>query len=50
MDQYRDVPMDLADASLVAMAEVFNQRLIFTLERDFYIYRFWGNQAFEVVP
>jgi predicted nucleic acid-binding protein len=50
MEQYRDVPMDLADASLVAMAEVLNQRQIFTLDRDFYIYRLWGNQSFEVVP
>lgn len=29
--------MDLADTSLVAMAEVLNQRQIFTLDRDFYI-------------
>ncbi len=39
MEQYRDVPMDLADASLVAMAEVFNQRLIFTLDRDFFKFK-----------
>ncbi len=50
MEQYQDVPMDLADASLVAMAEVLNQRQIFTLDRNFYIYRLWGNQSFEVVP
>ncbi len=42
--------MDLADASLVATAETLNQRRIFTLDRDFYIYRFRGNQSFEVVP
>lgn len=50
MDRYRDVPMDLADASLVAIAEVLNQRQIFTLDRDFYIYRLCGNQSFEIVP
>jgi uncharacterized protein len=50
MEQYRDVPMDLADASLVAIAEVLNQRQIFTLDHDFYIYRFCGNQSFEVLP
>lgn len=50
MEQYRDIPMDLADASLVATAETLNQRLIFTLDRDFHIYRFRGNQSFEVVP
>ena len=46
----KDVPMDLADASLVAMAEVLNQKQIFTLDSDFYIYRRYGNQPFEVVP
>ena len=50
MDRYRDVPMDLADASLVAIAESLNQRQIFTLDRNFYIYRLWGHQSFEVLP
>lgn len=50
MEQYRDIPMDLADASLVATAETLNHRQIFTLDRDFHIYRFRGNQPFEVVP
>lgn len=50
MEQYRDVPMDLADASLVATAESLNQRRIFTLDRDFYIYRFQGTQSFEIIP
>src|SRR5215831_11962122 len=30
MEQYRDTPMDLADASLVATAEILNLRRIFT--------------------
>lgn len=50
MEQYRDLPMDLADASLVAAAEALNQKRIFTLDRDFRIYRFPGNQPFDVVP
>ena len=50
MEQYRDIPMDLADASLVATAESLNQKQIFTLDRDFYIYRLPGNQPFDVVP
>lgn len=50
MEQYRDTPMDLADASLVATAETLDQKQIFTLDRDFQIYRFRGNQAFDVVP
>jgi predicted nucleic acid-binding protein len=50
MAQYRDIPMDLADASLVATAETLNQKQIFTLDRDFYIYRLPGNKPFHVAP
>ena len=40
MVQYRDAPMDLADASLVAVAESRNLQTIFTIDRkDFAIYR-----------
>lgn len=40
MAQYRDAPMDFADASLVAVAESHNLRMIFTIDRkDFAIYR-----------
>ena len=40
MAQYADQPMDLADASLVAAAEVLQTRRIFTLDRtDFSVYR-----------
>ena len=50
MAQYRDTPMDLADASLVVAAELLNLRRIFTLDSDFYVYRLHGAHAFEVVP
>jgi len=50
MEQYRDIPMDLADASLVASAEALNQQRIFTLDSDFHIYRFLGTQSFEIIP
>lgn len=51
MDQYRDRPMDLADASLVATAEVLNITRIFTLDQtDFHIYRPHNTGVFEVVP
>lgn len=36
MGQYRTVPMDLADASLVAVAETRNPRHLFTVDSDFY--------------
>ena len=34
MIQYADAPMDLAGASVVTMAEKFNLRTIFTIDRD----------------
>lgn len=49
MEQYHDVPMDLADASLVAAAEVLGIRQVFTFDSDFYVYRLHGREAFEVL-
>ncbi|HEY7185814.1 MAG TPA: PIN domain-containing protein [Vicinamibacterales bacterium] len=40
MESYADHPMDLADASLVAAAEVLGTRRVFTIDRsDFQAYR-----------
>jgi hypothetical protein len=50
MDQYADRPMDLADATLVALAEERGDRRIFTLDADFQIYRLRGRQHFELIP
>lgn len=50
MDKYADRPMDLADATLVALAEERGQRRIFTLDADFGIYRIHGRGRFEVIP
>ncbi len=50
MAKYQDIPMDLADASLVAVAESLNQKRVFTLDSDFHVYRFKGRQAFVVIP
>ncbi len=50
MNQYADRPMDLADATLVALAEERGDRRIFTLDADFQIYRFHGRQRFETIP
>jgi len=50
MEKYRDVPMDLADASLVALAEERGLRRIFTLDHDFEVYRINGRLTFETVP
>jgi len=50
MRQYQDVPMDIADASLVAAAERLKKRKIFTLDSHFHAYRIHGEDSFEVVP
>ena len=44
MDKYRDLPMDLADASLVILAEDLESgRILSTDQRDFRTYR-WKNR------
>jgi predicted nucleic acid-binding protein len=50
MEQYKNLPMDLADASLVSLAEAKNLRRVFTLDTDFYVYRINGKDAFQVIP
>jgi predicted nucleic acid-binding protein len=50
MEQYKDTPMDLADGSLVALAEAKGLRRIITLDSDFRIYRINGKDAFEIIP
>ena len=50
MEQYRDTPMDLGDASLVAAAERLGLRRVFTIDRQFYVYRLDDGTALEVVP
>ena len=37
--KYKDLPMDLADATLVVTAEILGVREIITIDRDFYVYR-----------
>jgi uncharacterized protein len=50
MEQYRDLPMDLADASLVAIAEERRLSQVFTLDRDFRVYRLPNGAPFELLP
>lgn len=50
MEQYRDLPMDLADATLVALAEHLETRRVFTLDSDFRVYRYKGRHHFDLVP
>ena len=51
LTKYSDLPMDFADATLVALAEELDLRRIFTLDRrDFSIYRALDREAFEIIP
>lgn len=50
MEQYSDLPMDLADATLVCIAETLQIRRILTLDEDFRIYRLAGKKMFDVIP
>jgi predicted nucleic acid-binding protein len=50
MEKYRDLPMDVADATLVAVAEQRRVVRILTLDSDFRVYRTSARRAFEVLP
>jgi predicted nucleic acid-binding protein len=51
MRKYRDLPMDLADAGLVRVAERERLRRIFTLDRrDFQVYRPSRIGRFAILP
>lgn len=50
MERYADRPMDLADASLVALADQMGQTSIFTVDRDFHVYRLADGRAFIALP
>ena len=47
--KYRDLPMDLGDASLVVLAGMTGTRRIITIDSDFGIYRLAGNKTFEMI-
>ncbi len=50
LEKYRDLPMDLADASLVIAAEVLGSgRILSTDERDFRTYRWKNTKPFANV-
>jgi len=50
MEKYRDLPMDMADAALVRVAERENLRRILTVDqRDFSVYRLGGEGRFTLL-
>ena len=51
MQKYKDLPMDLADAALVRIAEREGLRRVFTIDRrDFALYRPAKIGRFEIIP
>lgn len=51
IDQYASLPMDYADATLVALAEEVATDMVFTTDRrDFGVYRLHGRRRFQIVP
>jgi predicted nucleic acid-binding protein len=51
MEKYRDVPMDMADAALVRIAEREGIRRVLTLDqRDFSVYRLARKGSFTLLP
>ena len=51
MEKYSDKPMDLADATLVLIAEIHKIKTVFTLDRDdFYLYRPKHFTHFNIIP
>ncbi len=49
MKRYRDRPMSLADACLVRLSELHPRSRVFTLDRDFLIYRRHSNKVIPVL-
>ena len=49
MKRYARVPMDLADACLVALADALDSGRILTLDSDFRIYRWRRTKPFDLL-
>ncbi len=51
LDQYADLPMDFADATLVVLAEELGTNLVFTIDRRaFTLFRIGKRKRFRVLP
>ncbi len=50
MRSYRDHPMDLADATLIALAEARGDKVMFTLDAHFRSYQLRGRRHLRVIP
>ena len=50
MEKYKDLPMDVADASLVVTAETLNISSIFTIDSHFRAFRIHNTGTFQIIP
>ena len=50
LEKYSDLPMDFADSTLVVLAEELDTNLVFTVDRDFHVYRIRGRKHFRILP
>ena len=50
MDRYQDVPMDFADASLMAVIEEDGADRIFTVDSHFHAYRLSNRRVLRILP
>ena len=49
LNKYSGVPMSVADACLVRMAEQFHESAVFTVDSDFRLYRKHGRQVIPLI-
>lgn len=49
MAKYRNQPISLADACLIRMTEIQSDAVVWTLDRDFLIYRRLGRQVIPCI-
>ena len=49
MKKYHDLPMSLADASVVRMSELFTDAMVWTLDHHFSIYRRLGRKSIPLL-
>jgi hypothetical protein len=45
LEKYSNIPMSLADACLVRMSELREDSVVFTIDRDFRLYRRYGRRV-----
>jgi len=50
MNQYADMPLDLADASLISAAEQLGDRRLFSLDQQLRAVRIKNTHYFDVCP